>query len=399
LRSIAAHRAAVRQLPLFALLVPGVTMQTTGLAAETMGGLYEREALTRDLREARARTLALYGHLDLETLVVPCLPVVNPPLWELAHIAWFQEYWCRRGGGSGRDSILTGADQLFNSSLVPHDSRWHLPYPPPAALFRYIGDSLEATLEALEHATEEDLYFYRLALFHEDMHGEALVMTLQTLKLPAPAVDLRPPPVKPAIQCDMHFEGGEFLQGSRDRKFAFDNELGAHEVHVEPFAMSSHLVTQGEFAAYVEDSGLEAPRHWRNVDGRWQVRRFDRWIALDAQAPMVHASFADARDYCRWTHRRLPSESEWEFAAGTNALQEMFGQVWQWTSSEFAPYPDFAPGPYADYSEPWFHTHYVLRGSSFATRPRLVHERFRNFYLPERTDPFSGFRTCALGVR
>jgi iron(II)-dependent oxidoreductase len=396
LRSMAAQRAAVRQLPLLALLVPGVTMQITGLAAETMGGLYEREALARDLRDARARSLALYSHLDLESVAVPCIPIVNPPLWELSHIAWFQEWWCLRSGGKARASILARADELFNSSTVPHDKRWHLEYPSAAELFGYMADSLEATLAALHDASDEDLYFFRLAVLHEDMHGEALLMTLQTLKLPEPALELKRPADTETLRCDMRFEGGSFVQGSRAGSFAFDNELDAHEVHVEPFSLSSHLVTQGEFAAYVEETGVEAPRHWRNVDGRWQMRRFDRWVALDAQAPMVHASFADARAYCRWNHRRLPTEAEWEFAANANVLSEMFGHVWQWTSSLFEPYPGFRPGPYADYSQPWFHTHYVLRGSSHATRARLSHNRFRNFYLPERSDPFAGFRTCAL---
>src|SRR5450432_998279 len=105
-RSISAQRAAVRQLPLFALLVPGVTMHTTGLAAETMDGLYEGERLAHALQDARRRTLAIYSHLDLEALAVPCIPLVNPPLWELSHIAWFQEYWCLRGGGDREPSLL-----------------------------------------------------------------------------------------------------------------------------------------------------------------------------------------------------------------------------------------------------------------------------------------------------
>ena len=104
-------------------------MHTTGLAAEPMSRLYEGDRLASALSDARRRTLAIYAHLDLASLEVPCLPIVNPPLWELAHVAWFQEFWCLRGGGGEAQSILDRADSLFDSSNVPHDSRWHLDYP------------------------------------------------------------------------------------------------------------------------------------------------------------------------------------------------------------------------------------------------------------------------------
>lgn len=368
------------------------------------------------------------------------LPTVNPPVWELAHIAWFQEYWCLRYGPTAGTpqrvpSILAHSDDLFDSGTVPHDSRWSLPYPPPAALRRYMGDTLEVTLDALESTPEERRYFFRLALFHEDMHGEALLMTLQSLGLPAPPIDAKEPPPRgdPATR-DIHFHGGEFLQGTREAAFSFDNERSAHVVRVEPFAMASRPVTQGEYAAFLQDAAAAPPRHWRREDSHWMVRRFDRWHALDESAPMVHVSLHEALAYCHWAGRRLPTEAEWEFAArnggaddrhpwgdgeagaaaildyrhrgpslalqdarpSRSGLRQLIGGVWEWTSSPFVPYPGFVPDPYREYSEPWFGTHFVLRGGSFATRARLVHNRFRNFYLPHRDDVFAGFRTCAI---
>jgi iron(II)-dependent oxidoreductase len=405
LRSIPAQRAAVRQLPLFAVGVPGVTMHTTGLA-EPIGRLYEGDRLAQALTDARARSRALYAHLDLAHLQVPCIPIINPPLWELAHIAWFQEIWCLRYSASAgrpvRESILEGADGFFDSSAVPHATRWHPGYPPAPKVFDYMSSTLELTLEQLAGTPVEDRYFFELALLHEDMHGEAFLMTLQTLGLPAPALDgLQPTPAAgPAI--DVPFDGGEFLMGSAQGcgRFVFDNEKWEHPVTVAPFSMSSRTVTQGEFADFAEDRGAGIPGHWRREGGECLTRAFDRWLPLDRDAPMMLVSQHDAQAYCRWAGRRLPTEAEWEFAAlnANRGLENMIGNVWEWTSSRFEPYPAFSPDPYKDYSEPWFGTHFAMRGGSFFTRRRLVHERFRNFYRPERADVFAGLRTCALGA-
>jgi len=405
-RNMSAHRAAVRQLPLFAVRVPGVTMHTTGLA-EPIGRLYEGERLAPALREARARTLALYGHLDLATLRVPMIPIVNPPLWELAHVAWFQETWCLRysrlSDGPARGSIFEGADRLFDSSAVPHATRWDLDLPSPAGVQAYMANTLELTLAALATAPRDDRYFFELALLHEDMHGEAFLMTLQTLGLPAPdlpgAPALRPSPARRPAR-DVAFEGGRFAMGTAPgcNRFVFDNEKWEHEVDVAPFAISTRVVTQGEYARFAHDRGAGIPEHWRREGGEWQVRWFDQWVPLDPDAPMVLVSQEDAAAYCRWARRRLPTEAEWELAAlaGNAALEDMIGGVWEWTSSPFEPYPGFHADPYEDYSEPWFGTHRVMRGGSFFTRERLVHPRLRNFYRPERADVFAGFRTCAL---
>ena len=374
-------------------------MQTTGMALEPITGLYEGDRLCAALDEARERTLAIYSHLDLASLQVPRIPIVNPPLWELSHIAWFQEFWCLRGGDAAEPSILAGADALFNSATVAHATRWALDYPPMESLFAYMRDSHDAAREALPSASADDRYYFQLALLHEDMHDEALLMTLQTLGLPAPPLEVGEPSVLGGTASDIRFPGGEFVQGTREAPFVFDNERGAHAVIVAPFSISSRTVTQGEYARFVEAAGRGAPRYWKRDGPAWRVRRFDRWIALDPEAPMVHVSHDDAAAYCAWAGRRLPTESEWEFAALHDAgevLRGMIGGVWEWTSSPFAPYPGFTPGPYREYSEPWFHTHRVLRGGSFATTARIAYPRYRNFYLPDRADMFAGFRTCAL---
>ena len=336
----------------------------------------------------------------------PLIPIVNPPLWELAHIAWFQERWCRRydpvSQALARGSILENADAWFDSSAVPHDSRWSLGHPGANVLKAYMRDSLDATCEALAGATPPERYFAELSLLHEDMHGEALLMTLQTLGFAAPPGVAPAPPDVVAVPGDVSVPGGSFEQGSRTggARFVFDNEKPAHETTVAAFRMSRTLVTCGEYAAFVEQGG-EAPPHWRREGGGWRVRQFDAWRPLDAKQPMIHVSFEDAQAYCRWAGRRLPTESEWEFAARFQAdrFEGLFGSVWQWTATPFAPYAGFVADPYRDYSEPWFHTHMALRGSSFATRTRLAHAGYRNFYMPHRRDMFAGLRTCAVEAR
>ena len=131
-------------------------MHTTGLTVEPIDGLYEGDRLGAALAETRRRTLAIYSHLDLAGLEVPCIPIVNPPLWELSHIAWFQEFWCLRGGGERRPSILEGADTLFNSTTVAHETRWTLDYPKMESLFAYMRDSHDAVLRALATAPGDD---------------------------------------------------------------------------------------------------------------------------------------------------------------------------------------------------------------------------------------------------
>jgi gamma-glutamyl hercynylcysteine S-oxide synthase len=230
----------------------------------------------------------------------------------------------------------------------------------------------------------------RLATFHEDMHAEAFHYTRHTLGYgdPLPGGSF---PVSDGK--DLEIKGGPFALGAKPSDaFVFDNEKWAHEVRIAPFRIAASPVTAAQYLAYIEAGGA-APRYWRKQDGAWQERRFDRWQPLALEEPVRHVSWNEAQAYCGWAKRRLPTEAEWECASP----RFRYGQVWEWTASSFAPYPGFEIDPYKEYSEPWFGTHKVLRGGSFATPARLMRPTFRNFYTPERGDVFCGFRTCALG--
>lgn len=353
--------------------------------------------LERQLLEARARTDLMTGDLEGERLLGPKLDIVNPPLWEIGHVAWFQERWCLRTAQSGAsmDSILEGADALYDSAAVAHDTRWDLPLPGLAATRAYMAEVLERVRARLarEPGNAALQYYAQLCLYHEDMHAEAFHYTRHTLRYPDPdpgAGALAPV----AAAGDAEFAGGRFERGARPGQgFIFDNEKWAHEIEVAPFCMARAPVSNAEYLAYVEQGGGAVPRYWRQEDGVWLQRRFARWLPLEAAEPVLHVSAIEAEGYCRWAGRRLPSEAEWEFASRGGGLAA--GGVWEWTSSVFQPYPGFTSDPYEEYSQPWFGTHRVLRGASFSTPARLARPAFRNFYTPERADVFCGFRTCA----
>jgi iron(II)-dependent oxidoreductase len=423
------------------------------------------DSLTAELRSSRERTRAIADGLGGGREFGPLLAIVNPPRWEIGHVGWFQEYWCLRRAGGGRygaartESIVPNADGLYNSALVPHDSRWALPLPGFDATLRYRDEVLARLLERLgERCDEDDAYFARLAARHEDMHAEAFHYTRQTLGYEAPALPVRRHPRGARVEGDAEIAGGVLRLGAAPGEgFAFDNEKWSHPVLVRPFRMSRTAVSNAQFAAFadaggyerrelwseegwrwLERSGRRAPLYWRSGRGGWQVRRFDRWLELPADEPVLHVNWHEADAYCRFAGRRLPAEAEWELAAAWDpatgrkrryawgdeawrpelanldhsslasvhdyplgdspwGVRQMTGNVWEWTSSVFLPYPGFLRDPYKEYSEPWFGNHMVLRGGCFSTSPRIARACYRNFYTRDRADVFAGFRTCALG--
>jgi len=331
------------------------------------------------LEKARDHTRRVADDLAGEREFGPRLAIVNPPRWEVGHVGWFQEFWCLRGGSEERASILPNADALYNSATVPHAARWTLPLPSFADTIAYRDQVLDQVIRGAREG-RADPYFLELAVRHELMHAEAFHYTRQTLGYPAPQADPKPL----AGNGDVEYPGGVFRLGAAPGDgFAFDNEKWSHPLALEPFRMARRPVTYGEYRKFKE------PPYCK--DGK--LRRFERWIPIPDDEPVRHVSWHDANAYCAFAGRRLPSEAEWECAA--LAGLENVGHVWEWTSSAFLPYPGFVRDPYKEYSEPWFATHKVLRGASFATPPGVSRPRFRNFYTPERGDMFAGFRTCA----
>jgi len=398
-----------------------------GQAIRCAGPAVLSDALQASRRDTLDRFLGWERALADGALAVPRRADLNPPLWELGHIGWFQEFWVarnpqrERGAAAEPDaprgpSLRANADALFDSSNVAHDSRWSLPLPGPDAARSELAAQLETTQELLRGAGSDDdaLYFFRLALLHEDMHHEAALYMAQSLGLPLDEGRWRPAPMSGARHL-LELDAGRERLGSSGDGFAFDNELQSHEVELSAFAIDSQAVGWEEFLPFVEDGGYTQPRWWSEPGQRWllaerpiaprYLRRegaawqqccFDRWLPLDGRLPACHLNRFEAEAWCAWAGRRLPTEGEWEHAALTRPADFAWGAVWEWTRSAFGPYPGFAAHPYRDYSAPWFGTRAVLRGASFATQGRMHHVRYRNFFTPERRDIFAGFRSCRV---
>ncbi len=401
-----------------------------------------RDMLSLALMDARNHSLQLFGQIERS---LPgglsarpegdAAEALQPAPWLLGELAWFQERWIarnlQRSLGEGCDpsaarlaSLLPDADRLWQDTAGAE--RWQLALPPADELRAYLLQTLETTLELLEHAADTDdaLYFFRLALLHEDQQAERLVELAQALGLPlerpfleafaVPAMARREPLCLPAVRWRL---------GSEPGGFAFDNERPCHPVAVPEFEIDAQPVSWAQFVEFVDDGGYDRRELWSEGGWAWlsaleagegrrgpryveqigvasgavMQRRFGQPTRMSQQQPALHLSWWEADAWCRWAGRRLPLEVEWEVAAETASRRGFrWGEVWEWTASRFQPYPGFAPGPHAAYSQAAFGQARVLRGGSTVSRSRLKSPRFRHFALPGRDELFCGFRSCAL---
>ncbi|MGE3621012.1 MAG: ergothioneine biosynthesis protein EgtB [Acidimicrobiia bacterium] len=425
--------------------------------------------LAADLAAARTRSLGLLDPFDDEVLNRQHHPLMSPLVWDLAHVANYEDLWLLRALGrpAGRPEI----DHLYDAFRQPRAVRAALPLLDPVAARSY---GAEVRARALEGLATDDLagdgpdplrrhgYVYAMVVQHEQQHAETLLAAISLL----PGDDVVDPPAAPADgplvvasprPDEVLVPAGPFRMGSDD-PWAYDNERPTHEVDLPAYRIDAAPVTNARYLAFVEDggyhdrrwwtdegwrwrvdTGAEAPLHWTRDGAGWSRRRFATVEAVPGDEPVQHVCWHEASAFARWDGKRLPTEAEWEKAAawdpatatsrpwpwgsaapeagsranlgqrrlgpapvgsypdGVSALgcHQMVGDVWEWTSSRFEPYPGFRAFPYAEYSEVfWGDGYRVLRGGSWATDPTACRTTFRNWDLPIRRQIFAGFR-CA----
>ena len=417
-------------------------------------GMTDRALLAQWVRDARDRTIDLVDDLSDDELVGPLVDVANPLIWEIGHLAWFEEKFVLRQA-LGEAPLLSYGDSIWDSGAIPHDTRWRLVLPSRSETIAYMHEVGERVAEHVLRDETNDvvLHFALYSVFHYDWHTEAITYTRQTRALSPPKISVSSAEDTGGevnsnggtAEGDVQVPGTRFLLGAtRSQPFAYDNEKWAHPVEVASFAIARAPVTQTEYRAFVEDGGYqrrelwrsdgwewreavgaEHPLYWRASDGVWHRRHFDAWVPLEPHRPVVHVNWYEADAYTRWSGRRLPTEAEWELAAtgapapagranvdwvamdtvdvGAYAsadsafgCRQMFGNVWEWTATTFDAYPNFERDAYWENSQQFFGSRKVLRGGSWATRSRLVRPTLRNYFTCERRDPFTGFRTCPL---
>jgi ergothioneine biosynthesis protein EgtB len=378
--------------------------------------------------QVRAATMALAEPLSDEDCGAQSMPDASPVKWHLAHTTWFFETFILERYETGFQPFHPAFRVLFNSyyngvgDKHPRPQRGLLTRPSMAEVRAYRAnvDARVTALATRHAATDARLAaLLTLGLQHEQQHQELILTDVKHLLAQNPMAPAYLPPgaaAGAATARDMavwqRFEGGVHDIGHAGEGFCFDNELPRHKVYLEPFELSTRLVTNAEYLAFIEaggyrdpglwlaegwdwirTQGIEAPMYWRH-DGAWTCFTLHGQQALEMDAPVSHISLFEADAYAHWSGARLPTEAEWEHAARDAALAEMFGHCWQWTSSSYAPYPGFRPaeGAIGEYNGKFMVNQYVLRGSSAATPSGHARASYRNFFPASARWQFTGIR-------
>jgi len=408
---------------------------------------------------ARTATDEILAPVSETGLVTQVSPAHAPLVWDLALVAHFEELWLLRNlnGSAAMEDEHPGVYEAFRArngglpSLRPEAVRAYADDVRERALHLVDHVDFDAPNALLRRG-----FVFGLVLQHELQHQETMLQTIQLdTASEYPTREEEPPDTVPAGPDEIFVEAGSFILGATDEPWAYDNELVPHEVEVRPFYIDREPVTNAQFIEFIARRGYETPKHWSERgwewrenedvsaplywelgDHGWERTRFGRREPVPLEEPVQHVSFHEAEAFARWNGKRLPTEAEWERVAawderrgksrfpwgrefmgyeanlGRNRFRpapvgsyaggespsggvQLTGDVWEWTSSHFLPYPGFLSFPYPEYSEIYFGEEYrVLRGGSWATDPLLARGSFRNWELPQRRHLFAGFR-CA----
>jgi iron(II)-dependent oxidoreductase len=340
------------------------------------------EEIASRLESARQRTLDLLAPLSDAELNEQISPLQSPLVWDFAHIGLYEAQWVL-------DEPL---DRRYDAAQQPRSGRGELELLSTSETRAMLAEVRNRVLERLEHDDLQSAdplrgagFVYGLVIQHELQHIETMTQTLQLRPAPYPGELGSPARCREAAWAPL--PGGAVTIGAHDEPWAYDNELQRHGLELAPYEIATCPVTNGEWAAFVAAGGT-APAHWR-AEGRV---RFGRAEELPLDEPVCHVSYEQAAAYARFAGARLPSEGEWEAAARAGVLAGL-GSVWEWTSSEFRPYPGFVAFPYREYSATFFGPDYrVLRGGSWVTDPLVARVSFRNWDYPGRSQIFAGLR-------
>jgi dimethylhistidine N-methyltransferase len=410
----------------------------------------QSEALAR-YRFVRHATEALTRSLTPEDQLAQSMPDASPTKWHLAHTTWFFETFLLTPRLAGYRPFDPRFGYLFNSYYEalgprqPRPQRGLLTRPSLADVIAYRAHVDAAMTRLIEAGTDGWDHLLDLGLAHEEQHQELILMDILHLFAQSPLKPAYAPPrgAPAAAAPPMAFvdvPGGLVQIGRADGGFAFDNEGPRHQVWLEPFRLADRLVTNGEWLAFMADGGYrrpelwlsegfakvreegwDAPLYWERADDGWKVMTLQGLRPLDPARPVSHVSFYEADAYATWAGGRLPTEAEWEHAAAglplegnflgngrlapgvapaQGGLKQMFGDLWEWTRSAYAPYPGFrpAPGAVGEYNGKFMASQFVLRGGACVTPAGHVRASYRNFFYPAQRWMFSGVRLAKDGV-
>jgi ergothioneine biosynthesis protein EgtB len=413
--------------------------------------LAEPGALARCYASVRAVTERLCAPLAVEDQVLQAMPDVSPTRWHLAHVTWFFETFVLRRHARAYRPLDERYGVLFNSYYnaagpqFARPQRGDLSRPTVAEVHAYrahVDAAMGGLLAGREGPAAEPVgLLVRLGLHHEQQHQELILTDIKynlAVNPLRPAYHARVPPagtVAPLRFVDV--EGGVAWIGHDGKGFAFDNEGPRHRVFLEPFRLGARPVTNAEYLEFVEaggyrdwspwlaegwrvvqERGWQAPLYWERSEPGWAVQTLAGPRPLDLAAPVAHVSYFEADAYARWRGARLPTEAEWEHAAGAfpdaregtfqdhgvfhpapapaggEGPVQLLGDVWEWTASAYLPYPGFRPlgGDVGEYNGKFMVGQMVLRGGSCVTPRAHVRATYRNFFPPDARWQFSGIR-------